>query len=615
MGNVTKSKGKFSVIAYPGDAKTLLAFNLDQAATKNLAGFTIECAPKGQLPYYLHNQLQFETPADHTQDPKEPPNSSINAPIHMFRWIHVPGSVHQGLNPFLGTYTYTVTPRYFDGKKSLLPLDPALGVAVDTDVVEFKKGGLRLGFTRGFTQSQAFVHHFGRNALIQPKTKELLFDTSQPSGANARGDRYTFADEYEWLGFTARKRTFEVLNEVLQDALLRLDMFAYDLKEPDLMKAVLKLASQGRVRVILDNSSSHHKADGSEDEDQFEREFTNAKQGNAGIMRGKFGRYAHDKVLIVSNRGGAFKVLTGSTNFSVTGFYVNSNHVLVFAEKEVAEVYAKVFSESWSDKLAAVAFRASALAAGPFASTAQTIPPTKITFSPHTPVDASGILDGIAKRIAAEEARTTGGSVLFAVMAMDRGTSPVYTALNDIHQNGSVFSYGISDSPAGICLYKPGTKTGLLVSGKPGATVLPPPFDQVPDVGFGHQVHHKFVVCGFNRPDAVVYCGSSNLALGGEKDNGDNLLAISDPDVATAFAIDALGLVDHFNFLDKCATGGKSTSVSRKRTAAVKKPSASPQHAAVAAGWFISADDRWAKPYFDPGDLKCADRILFGTDH
>jgi phosphatidylserine/phosphatidylglycerophosphate/cardiolipin synthase-like enzyme len=613
MASVSNSKGKFSVIAYAGDAKTLLSFNLDKDSTKNLAGFTIACTPDGQPSYYLYNQLQFKTPANHAQDPKEPPNSSINAPIHKFRWIHVPGSVHQGLNPFIGKYTYTVTPRYFDAQQSLLPLDQSLSVSVDINVVPFVKGNLRLGFARGFTQSQAFVRHFGKDALIQPKTQDPLFDTSQVSGANAQGDQYTFADEYQWLGFTARERIFELLNEVLQDASLHLDMFAYDLKEPDLMRIVLELAPQGRVRVILDNAALHHDAQRPKVEDQFETMFTNAQKGNAAILRGKFGRYAHNKVLIVSNAQGPLKVLTGSTNFSVTGIYVNSNHVILFDGKEVAQVYLEVFNESWNDKVKKPAFQASTLATGGFTSAMPSIPPTSITFSPHSAADAARVLDGVAQRIATEGAKQTGGSVLFAVMEIDNGTSPVYQVLNDIHQNQSIFSFGISDSPKGIYLYKPGTKTGLLVTGRPAATVLPPPFDQVPGIkGLGHQVHHKFVVCGFNQPDAVAYCGSSNLANGGEEENGDNLLAIHDTDVATVFAIEALGLVDHFNFLDKYATGGKGSAASQDKDAKPQKPSASPDQAAVSAGWFLSTNDQWVKPYFDPTDLKCADRILFG---
>jgi phosphatidylserine/phosphatidylglycerophosphate/cardiolipin synthase-like enzyme len=612
MSSVSNSKGKFSVTAYRGDAKTLLAFNLDKASVKNLAGFTIECTPDGQPSYYLHNQLQFEKPADHAQDPKEPLNSSINAPIHKFRWIHVPGLVHQGLAPFMGKYTYTVTPRYFDAKKSLLPLDPSLSVSVGIDVLPFTKGNLHLGFARGFTQSQAFVHHFGKNALIRPKTNDLLFDTSQQSGANAQGDKYTFADEYEWLGFTARERVFELLNEVLQDASLHLDMFAYDLNEPDLIKIMLKLARQGRVRVILDNAALHHNAQGTKAEDQFETLFTKAKRGKAAILRGKFGRYAHDKVFIVSNAKGPLKVLTGSTNFSVTGIYVNSNHVLVFDETEIAQAYSDAFEESWNDKVSKTAFRVCALATGGFTSAAPSIPPTTITFSPHTAADAATVLDGVAKRIAAEGAKQTGGSIFFAVMELDNGTSPVYQALNGVHQNQSVFSFGISDNPKGIYLYKPGAKTGVLVSGKPASTVLPPPFDQVPGVGLGHQVHHKFVVCGFNQPDAVVYCGSSNLATGGEQANGDNLLAIHDVDVATVFAIEALGLVDHFNFLDKYVTGGKGSAASKEASAKPTKPAASPKDAAVSTGWFLSTGDKWTKPYFNPKDLKYADRMLFG---
>ena len=66
------------------------------------------------------------------------------------------------------------------------------------------------------------------------------------------------------------------------------------------------------------------------------------------------------------------------------------------------------------------------------------------------------------------------------------------------------------------------------------------------------------MVCGLNGNDPVVYCGSSNLASGGEAANGDNLLEIHDADVATAFAIEALGLVDHYNFLDRMANPKKA---------------------------------------------------------
>jgi hypothetical protein len=58
----TKNKGKFSVKAYAGDAKTLLAFNLDKPSAKNLAGFAVQCQPHGQTAYYIQNELQFKSP-------------------------------------------------------------------------------------------------------------------------------------------------------------------------------------------------------------------------------------------------------------------------------------------------------------------------------------------------------------------------------------------------------------------------------------------------------------------------------------------------------------------------------------------------------------------------
>jgi hypothetical protein len=153
-------------------------------------------------------------------------------------------------------------------------------------------------------------------------------------------------------------------------------------------------------------------------------------------------------------------------------------------------------------------------------------------------------------------------------------------------------------------LYTPRRKTGVFVTGKPARSKLPPPFDQVPGIGAGHQIHHKYVVCGFNGPDPVVYCGSSNLALGGEQENGDNLIAIHDGDVATAFAIDGIALVDHFDFLDRSASAGKK--------AHGKIKSSTRTHLAVASGWFLSTDDLWVQPYFDPDDLHYVDRQLFG---
>jgi len=616
------SKKTLAIKAYRGDNKTLLAFNFtDSKSAGNLAGFTIACQPPGFPSYYLFNELQFEKPGDHAQVASEPPNSTVNAPIHKFRWVHFPGSMHQGTHPATGSYTYTVTPRYFNDKQSMLPMDLSLSASVTIDVGPFQKNGLTIGFTRGYMQSEAFTHHFGRDASIKPKNGPLLFDTTQIAGTDAQGKTHTFAEEYQWMGSTARVIIFDLLNEVVNDPTLQIDVFAYDLNEPDLMQILLTLAKQGRIRIILDNASLHT---GGAPEDQFTTLFQKAAPKNGddarvGIVRGKFSRFSHDKVFIVSKnrktKKTPMKVLTGSTNFSVTGLYVNANHVLVFDDPDVAAKYAEVFELSWSTKTSTTKFIQSPLSsATPFVFKSKTTPETHVTFSPHSEADETTILGELTKRIDEEATKKSNGSVLFAVMQLTGSDSPVYQTLKDIHKEQNTFTYGISDSPGGVTLYSAGKKTGVLVTGKVGKTMLPPPFDQVP-VPPGHEIHDKFVVCGFNGDDPVVYCGSSNLASGGEKENGDNLLAVHDGDVATAFAIEALLLVDHYSFLNRYAVPksgtAKAAGAKPKKAPRVKKQPQSKQQAAVQAGMFLSTTDAWTKSYFDAGDLHNMERQIF----
>jgi hypothetical protein len=604
----TTVNGTFRVTALSGDFKTLLAFDLGKDQSKGLAGFTIQVQPGTGSPYYLLNSLQFEDPSKHAQDQAQPATSSINAPFRKFRWLHVPGQFHQGLAPFRGSYAYTATRRYFDRTGSLLPLDPALSATVHIPVQPFVKDGLHLGFARGFVQSQAFVHHFGPKALVQPRNPTIDFDTSQVSGKNAAGEAYTFAQQYAWLGSTAREQIFTLLHEIRADQNLKLDVFAYDLKEPDIITAFLALAGEQRIRIVLDNASLHSSTAAKRAlEDDFEDAFRrhDGRGAHAPIIRGHFGRYSHDKVLIVSGPAGPQCVLTGSTNFSVTGMYVNSNHVLVFESPAVASQYQQIFDWVFTNGALKKAYLGTEFSPRRYHATSPVT--MSATFAPHTDDITGSVLGAVVDRIRAEGKRPGGsGSVLFAVMDLSEGHM-VADALRKLHVQRNVFSYGITDSVDGIELYRRGSRNGVLTTGKPVRAVLPPPFDQVPGIGGGaaHQVHHKFVVCGgIHGTDPTVFCGSSNLAEGGESNNGDNLLEIHDADVALAFAIEAIGLVDHFAFLDRYATGPGAPQMHAV---------ADKHQAAVDAGSFLHTDDAWVQTYYDSSDLHSVERTLFST--
>jgi phospholipase D-like protein len=573
------SNGSFSIKAYIGDNKTLLAFNFsDPARAKDLAGFTIQCQPPGMPARFLLNELQFPDPTRHAQLAGEPANSSVNAPYQKYRWTHVAVADQNTHAAVTGNYTYTVTPRYFDANHSMKPLDASLSAKVTVAVGPFKKGSLSLGFTRGYMQSEGFVRHFGPQVHLQPPGKPLLYDTTQQAGTNPAGKTYTFEDEYVWMGSTARQQVLAFLNTALNDATVHVDVFAYDLSDPTIMSGLLTLGKQGRVRIILDNASLHvtdPKTGKVPPEDQFAALYAKQAKDPKTLVRGCFDRFSHDKIFILSRNGSPFQVITGSTNWSVTGLYVNANHVLVFDDANVAAKYSEVFAKSFQilgstktpSKAASGAFAGTPLAAQPVTFQSASVPRTIINFSPHAATRVTQILNAISAQINAQVGAKN-GSVLFAVMQMTGSQSPVLNTLNSLHAKQNVYSYGISDAPQGTFLYAPGTKNGVMVTGKPGQTILPPPFDQVPTPP-GHEIHDKFVVCGLNGSDPVVYCGSSNLATGGEAANGDNLLEIHDADVATAFAIEALLLVDHYNFLDRMAKPKSKKPAGQKQKTAV----------------------------------------------
>lgn len=53
------------------------------------------------------------------------------------------------------------------------------------------------------------------------------------------------------------------------------------------------------------------------------------------------------------------------------------------------------------------------------------------------------------------------------------------------------------------------------------------------------------------------------------------------------------------------------TTPSRQKPLVTSQP-ASPHQAAVSAGMFLYTDDAWSLRYFDPNDLHCTERKLFG---
>ena len=551
------SSGKLTFKLYRGEGVALLAFDLARP-TRDFVGFSVEVKyPDSNKWGALRNRLHFELPPD-LERPRSFP--STEAPFQKFRWIHVPTEVKPG------KFQYRVTAKYMNDDGELLDGDQVENsISLEAQTID---GFVNVGFTRGFASSQAYADKFNNEDGILPSP-------GAASSASLKHNMAPFEENYAWLGFEARRLILEVLDQVAEDEDLTLDALIYECKEPDVLSRMEALGN--RVRAIVD--------DHDEQGEKTSAESISAKRldaAGAEVKRMHFGRQQHNKVLIVRRNGKAIRALCGSTNFSLRGLYIQANNALLFDDKKVAAKYGELFDAYWDD---AKGFRQNPLSQEWHVVRDQAKSRVSLCFSPHADSDLS--LDPIAKTIENAES-----SILYSIVFLNQLTGTVREALDEL-MDRSLFSYGVAQRVGGLTVNKPDGSRGLL----PFAFLAknaPKPFKAEwsgQTTGHSNMVHHKFLVADFNGKNPIVYTGSSNMAAGGEKANGDSLICIEDRKVAIAYAIEALRLFDHFHFRVNASEFGSTSLHLAKPPQPGEKP--------------------WFAQYYRKGHVKERDRKLF----
>ncbi len=558
-----KTTDGFSVKLWRGERMALIGMDVDEPEP-DLVGFSIEVQSPGSDTFQpLRNRLNFSyggTPAVKAVNGYRN-YPSTEAPFQKFRWIHFP------YDPKGGEYTYRVTKKHMKDDGSLvngtsITLDISLDVAV-------YQGFLDVGFTRNFASSQAYADKYKNNEDVIPVEADQGLDFKKIPG-----------DVYQWLGFEAYQLIFDFLNDVAGDETLDLDFFAYDLNEPDIVGLLEQIGP--RLRAIIDNSGEH-KPDTSAESQVAERLAKSA--GADHVQRMHFSGLQHNKVLIAKRNGEAVRVLFGSTNFSFRGIYIQANNALVFRAPEAAQLFEEVFDLAFTNP--------KGFASNPVAKQWRLVqvagkPPVHFCFSPHKDADLS-----LSPVGAAIDQATS--SVFFSIAFLNQAKSGAVREAIDRLEEKKVFSYGISDRANGLNVKKPDGSTGI-VDFEFLAKNTPEPFKSEWSGGKGIHEHHKFVVTDFNLPTAKVFTGSSNLSISGEEKNGDNMVMIEDPMVATSYAIEALRIFDHLHFRsrmqDASAGGGKESLTLKKPTAISGKPA-------------------WFEEFYVEGSQAANDRKLF----
>src|SRR6187431_814957 len=224
---IRKTKKGFTFKLWRGERMCLLGFDV-AAPEPDFVGFAIECKPPGSLKFEpLLNRLAFEYPVPAaTAVTGDRLFSSLEAPFQKFRWIHFPGEVKKGV------YTYRATKMHMPSDM-VLTKGVSITATISLDPVTYH-GFLDVGFTRNFASSQAFRNKLGNPPNLNAAGAKVIPDVADKGLTWPKVQQPP--DLYAWMGFEAYDLLFGLLDEAVKDPKVTLDVFAYDLNEPDMVK-------------------------------------------------------------------------------------------------------------------------------------------------------------------------------------------------------------------------------------------------------------------------------------------------------------------------------------------------------------------------------------------
>lgn len=563
-GNVAEAL--FTLKIHRGEGMALLAMNWKNGEPPDdFVGFSIEYRePGGNKFFPLKNRLTFEGNAGAAPSAARPPTySTLIAPIQKFRWVHFARNAQLD-----GAFSYRVKPVFMGDDGAL-----SYGVAQTADIVlarETVPGALNVAFTRGFISSQAFVDRYLDDGLI-----DTLLPGQAADGLTFTPTHKDAAAAYDWMGFEARREILALLDAAIADPTARVGVVAFDFNLPDLLERVQALGD--RVRIIIDDSKDHHGDDAAED--QAEERLSAA---GIQVKRQHMTTLQHNKTIVV-NGDEVKRVICGSTNMSWRGFYAQNNNAFVIEGQAAVYVFQAAFDQYWDEP---DGFGISASAG--WSDLAINGVDAKIAFSPHS--SRNSVLRSIADDILAAES-----SVLYSLAFLNITPGVIRDAVETKTNDDRLFVAGISDKRTGV-------EVAVGSSNLPPTYVAaldknaPDPFRAEPSGltgrGGGTRMHHKFLVLDFDTDAARVYLGSYNMSKAADGQNGENLVLVRDRRVATSYMIEAMRIIDHYQF----RVAWKA--VRKGGTLKLRRPPTSGE-----AAW-------WAEDFSDQRKIK--DRELFG---
>ena len=578
---LTKGTDQFKVKAIAGTHVVLMALDMDEATRQGLRGFAIKRGLKGQPQDWLKGIKYFQALVP---NPKAGDDySSREQPFQSFLWSDYRASP--------GTeYDFTIVALY--GDLHAMEERHTLEFSIATETEEDAKGGV--WFNRGTIASHAFETQFHNRRL----TDEMVNNVSD--------DGKLLDPETQWLSRGLAEACLRYINGTKPGEALR--VCAYEFTYQPVLGALKRALDRGvDVRIVYHDTKKP--------KDPNRAAIAKAQLPQSAKVGGKdtqilFPRtrtaIPHNKFIVKLVGGAAAELWTGSTNFTDSGFFGQTNVGHLVKDGATAKTYLDYWTELSGDPVHKQAL-ANAVALTPNPPNVIKAASTAEFFSPRI---ADNMLDWYGQRITdtASLAMMTipfnvaptiltalakkGDAMRFVIL--EDIPSPQVKAAEKANQGKLAFSNG---ALMGMSFVKRKSPTG-------GATVTPIPNSDL-DKWFleeelarpansGHVffVHSKVLLIDPLSDDPLVCSGSANFSKNSLVANDENMLLVrGDARVADIYMTELDRIFRHFRardiINDKAASGSKDDPL------------------------ILDPTDQWIAPNFTAGNYKNNRRLLF----
>jgi phosphatidylserine/phosphatidylglycerophosphate/cardiolipin synthase-like enzyme len=570
---VSKGNDHLRVKAIAGTHVVLMALDMDEETRAGLRGFAIKRGQSGQPQSWLRGIKYFKdlVTAPNPQDDY----SSRDQPFQTFLWSDYRASP--------GTdYDFTIVALY--GDLHAMEERHALTFSIKTEQ-EYDANGQGVWFNRGAIASHAFETQFHNKALTDEMTN------------NVSDDGKLLDPETQWLSRGLAEACLKCINGAKPGEGLR--VCAYEFTYLPVLLALKRAHDRGvDVQIVFHDTKK--------DTDPNRKAIAKAKLPASIVHPRTRTQIPHNKFVVKLVNNKPQQVWTGSTNFTDTGFYGQTNVGHIVANTATAKTYLDYWTELKGDPVHSEALK-NAIGLTPNPPNAVAKSSVVAFFSPRI---ADNMLDWYGQRITdtATLAMMTipfnVANTILAALGKTRDAMRL-VILEDIP------TPQVSDAEKrnrGKLAFSNGAILGKSFikykTGVGGAKVAPIPnsdldkwfvneeLDRPTNKGHVFFVHAKILLIDPLSDDPLICSGSANFSTNSLTSNDENMLLIrGDTRVADIYMTELDRIFRHFRARDII---NNTASAGEKRD------------------WLLlDTTDNWIGSNFQDGTYKNNRRLLF----